>query len=289
MKILVKTKWVDFFNPVKQMVEVEKSLMMPPKQILMENKSTYSIGYNEIKSLRFSKDPIEIHMSFLAHNRRFSFSFPSTQHRTANRLRKIYSRYSQKNICPKCKGKLVMGENSIGFCNDCNMNYKMNISDLRYDFQNEVRKKTAFRNKSTGALLAIFGTIFFFAIYYTFYLLDNTPGFSFSENMNWIGGIKLPLGVMVPCFFIFPVFIITTGVLVYSGTISGKIMFGVLCILFGLACNLAGLLLIFNEEEGARAFDIILSSVGCAIIGYGILLIRSSLKSPRIHLRPQNS
>jgi hypothetical protein len=199
----------------------------------------------------------------------------------------IYNRLNQMNICSSCKGKLAMGDDVILQCNNCRAKYKMNISDFRYDYIYERRAKTSFRNKSTGALLAVFGTIFFIATFYTIYLIAQDPRYNFSDDLNWIGDITIAWGVAIPCFFIFPLFIIITGVLVYTGTISGKIMFGILCILFGLACNFAGLLMIFNEEEGARAFDIIFTGVGMAIIGYGIFIIRSSLKSPRIHLRSQ--
>jgi hypothetical protein len=154
----------------------------------------------------------------------------------------------------------------------------MSISDFRIDFQNERRVKTAFKNKSTGALLAISGTIFFIATLYTFYILANTRGFSFSDSLSGEGGISLSFGVLVPCFFIFPLFIIITGILVYSGSNSGKIAFGVLCILFGLACNIAALLMAFNDEEGAWAFNILISGAGTAIMGYGALLIRSSMR-----------
>jgi hypothetical protein len=220
---------------------------------------------------------MEINISFYAHNKHFSFSFPSSQHRSANRWKMIYKRINQMNICPSCQGKLIMGDDTLLKCYNCQVKYKINISDFRADFQNERRAKTAFKNKSTGALLAICGTIFFIAILYTFYILANTRGFSFSDSLSGDGGVSLSFGVLVPCFFIFPLFIITTGILVYSGSNSGKIAFGVLCILFGLACNIAALLMVFNDEEGAWAFDIIISGAGTAIIGYGILLIRSSL------------
>jgi hypothetical protein len=275
---LMKVPWRDILNPFKEFVEVEKELILPFEMVLSKDKSTYAIRYDEMKSLRFSKDLMEIHISFSAHNKRFSFSFPATQHRSANRWKMIYNRINQMNICPSCKGKLTMGDDTLLFCNNCRVKYKMKISDFRADFQNEKISKTAFKNKSTGALLAIFGTIFFIATLYTFYLLANTRGFSFSDSMTWEGGISLSFGVLTPCFFIFPLFIIITGILVYTGSNSGKITFGVLCILFGLACYFAALLLIFNDEEGAWAFNIIFSGAGTAMIGYGMLLIRSSMR-----------
>jgi hypothetical protein len=278
MKTLMKTNWRDLLNPIKDMVDVEKNLMMPLDKILSQNKSIYTIRYDEMKSLKFSKDLMEIHVSFAAHNRTFSFSFPSTQHRSANRWNMIHNRLNQMNICPSCKGKLIMGDDAILTCNNCYGKYKMNILDFRHNFIIERRTRTAFKNKSTGALLAVCGTIFFIATFYTIYLIAQDPRYNFSDNLKWIGDITISWGVAIPCFFIFPLFIIITGVLVYTGSNSGKVMFGILCILFGLACNFAGLLMIFNEEEGARVFDIIFTGVGMAVIGYGIFLIRSSLR-----------
>jgi hypothetical protein len=275
---LMKVPWRDMLNPFREMVEVEKEMIRPIEEVLSKDKSTYAIRYDEMKSLHFSKDLMEIHISFYAHNKHLSFSFPASQNRSANRWKMIYNRINQMNICPSCQGKLAMGDDTLLYCSNCLVKYKLNISDFRIDFQNERISKSAFKNKSTGALLAISGTIFFIATLYTFYILANTRGFSFSDSLTWEGGISLPFGVLTPCFFIFPLFIIITGILVYSGSNSGKIAFGVLCILFGLACNFAALLLVFNDEEGAWAFNIIISGAGTAIIGYGILLIRSSMR-----------
>lgn len=278
MRTLMKTNWKDVLNPLKDMVDVEKSMMQSLDEILSKDKSTYIIKYNEMTSLNFSKEFMEIKVSFLAHNKRFTFRFPSSQHRSANRWNQIYNILNRLNSCPRCKGKLQLWDSGALFCDNCNLNYRMNISDFRYDYQVERKDKMAFKNKSTGALLAVFGSIFFFATFYTMYLIAQDPAYGFSKDLNWIGDITISWGVALPCFFIFPLFIIITGVVVYSGSNSGKIMFGVLCILFGLACYFAVFMAYVNNEEGAIGLELILSGVGTAMISYGVLLIRSSLK-----------
>ncbi len=279
LRYLMRGNWRDIFNPLKDIVEVEKNLIMPLEKVLSKDKSNLSIRYDEIESLEIvRKDFLESEASFIHNNRRYSFSFPTSQMRSAQRWKVLYNRTNELKSCPRCRNKLRMVDNDIGYCANCQMNYIINLYDLRLDFQNERIAKTAFKNKSTGALLAVCGTIFLIATYYTFYTLSQIEGFSFSSSMNWIGDISVPFGVVVPCFFIFPLFILTTGILVYSGSNSGRIMFGILCILFGMACYFASLLLILSDEEGAWALEIIISGVGTVIIGYGILLIRNSLR-----------
>jgi hypothetical protein len=278
MKTLMKTNWKDIFNPLKEMVDVEKIMMQSLDEILSKKKSTYIIRYNEMKNLKFSKEFMEIIVSFSAHNRRFTFRFPSSQHRSANRWNQIYNRLNHMNSCPRCQGKLQLWDSGALFCGNCNLNYKMNISDFRYDYQVEKRDRMVFKNKSTGALLAVFGMIFFISIYLTFYSLAQRGYLSPSDTISGSGGISIPIGIMVPCSFIFPLFIIITGVLIYTGTNSGKIMFGILCILFGLACYIAVIIAYINNEEGAIGLELILSGVGTAMISYGVLLIRNSSK-----------
>jgi ribosomal protein L37AE/L43A len=271
--------WRDMLNPLKEMVELEKELILPLDKVLSKDKSSFAIKYDEMESLEiFRKDILESGASFIYNNQRYSLSFPTSQLRSAKRWKVLYNRTREMKSCPRCRNKLRMVDNDIGYCAKCQMSYTINLYDLRLDFQNERIAKISFKNKSTGALLAVCGTIFFIATYYTFYLLSQTEGFSFSDSMNWIGDMSVPFGVVVPCFFIFPLFILITGILVYSGSNSGRIMFGILCILFGLACYFVALLLILSDEEGAWAIEIIISGVGTAIIGYGILLIRSSMR-----------
>jgi hypothetical protein len=276
---LMNENWSDFLNPLKEMVEVEKDLISPLEEVLSKDKSSLSIRYDEMESLEiFRKDILESEASFMHNNRKYLFSFPTSQLRSAHRWKVLFNRTKEIKNCPRCRSEMRVGHNGIGYCTHCKMSYIINISDLRADFQNERRSKTAFKNKSTGALLAVCGTIFFIATYYTFYLLNQTEGFSFSDTMNWIGDISIPIGAVAPCFFIFPLFIIITGILVYSGSNSGKVMFGVLCMMFGIACYFAVLLLIFSDEEGAWAFEIIISGAGTTMIGYGMLLIRNSMR-----------
>jgi hypothetical protein len=276
---LIKGNWRDMLNPLKDMVELEKELILPIDKVLLKDKSSLAIKYDEMESLEVArKDILETEASFIHNNRRYSFSFPTSQLRSARRWKVLYNRTKEMKNCPRCRSEMRVGHDGIGYCAKCQMNYIVNISDLRADFQNEIITRTKFKNKSTGALLAVCGTIFFIATYYTFYILSQTEGFSFSNSLKWIGDISIPFRVVVPCFFIFPLFIIITGILVYSGSKSGKIMFGILCILFGLACYFVTLLLILSDEEGAWALEIIISGVGTAIIGYGILLIRSSMR-----------
>ena len=139
MRTLMKTNWKDLLNPLKDMVDVEKSMMQSLDEILSKDKSTYIIRYNEMTSLKFSKEFMEIKVSFLAHNKSFSFRFPSSQHRSANRWKMIYNRLNHMNSCPRCKGELQLWDSGALFCDNCNLNYRMNVSDFRYDFQNERR------------------------------------------------------------------------------------------------------------------------------------------------------
>jgi hypothetical protein len=283
MKTLMKTNWKDIFNPLKEMVDVEKSMMQSLDEILSKKKSTYIIRYNEMKNLKFSKESMEIIVSFSAHNRRFTFRFPSSQHRSANRWNQIYNRLNHMNTCPRCKGKLQLWDSGALFCDNCNLNYRMNIADFRYDYQVEKRDRMSFKNKSTGGLLVVFGSIFFLATFYTMYLIAQDPLYGFSKDIIWMDDITIPWGVALPCFFIFPLFIIITGVLVYSGSNSGKIMFGVFCILFGLANYFAVFIANRGNVEGSIGLELILSGVGTAMTSYGVLLIRTALKKKTDH------
>jgi hypothetical protein len=115
------------------------------------------------------------------------------------------------------------------------------------------------------------------------YLIAQDPLYGFSKDIIWMDDITIPWGVALPCFFIFPLFIIITGVLVYSGSNSGKIMFGVFCILFGLANYFAVFIANRGNVEGSIGLELILSGVGTAMTSYGVLLIRSALKKKTDH------
>jgi hypothetical protein len=185
------------------------------------------------------------------------------------------------NSCPTCRGNLNMIQGNVGYCAFCKRNYKMNDRDFRYEFHIERKERLAYRNKSTGALLMVFGTIFFIAIFYTFFHIAETSGLYLSDELSGDNGISIPFTLLLPCSLIWPLFFIITGALVYTGSSSGKVMFGVICILFGLSMILAGYLTNQSGEEGGWAFDILFSGIGFAIAGYGVILIRNTLKRPR--------
>jgi hypothetical protein len=281
LKSLLTTNWRDLFNPVKEVTDTELNLMMSLDEILAKDKSTYSVYYNEITSINFSKDMWENHVSFTAHGKRFSFSFPVTQKLSVDRWKRIYNRMTQMNTCPKCRGRLRMTAGDVGLCTNCNMNYKMNVRDFRYEFHKERRERTDFRNKATGVLLIVSGSIYLIATLYALYFISETTGLYLSDELSSDYGISIPFAMLIPCSFIFPLFFIITGVLVYVGSGSGKVMFGVICILFGLAMILAGYLAGEGGEEGGWAFNILFSGIGFAIAGYGVILIRNTLKRPR--------
>jgi hypothetical protein len=281
LKSLLTTKWGDLLNPLKEFTETELSLMMPLDEILAKDKSTYSVYYNEISSIHFSKDMWENHVNITAHGRKFSFSFPVTQKKSVDRWRRILFRLTQMNSCPTCSGRLKMIEGNVGYCELCKRNYKMNTRDFIYEFRKERKERLTFRNKSTGALLAVSGTIFFIAILYTFYHISETTGLYLSDELSSTYGPPIPFSFLIPCFIIFPLFLIITGALLYSGSASGKVMFGVICILFGLSVIIAGYLSRPIGGSESWTFDLFISGIGFAIAGYGVILIRNVLKRPR--------
>ena len=172
-------------------------------------------------------------------------------------------------------------EGNVGYCSHCMRNFKMNVRDFRYEYYKERRQRIAFRNKSTGALLTIFGTIFLIAILYTYYYMAETSGLFQSDELSGDYGFAISFIMLIPCSIILPIFLIITGVLVYNGSFSGTVMFGVICIMFGLSMILAGYLASQSGDEGGWAFNIIFSGCGFAIAGYGMILIKNTIKKPR--------
>jgi hypothetical protein len=222
---------------------------------------TLAINYDDFYSFEIKNGMMSTRIEFYWKGNKYYFKVPPFQHYLAKRWDLIYRRFRDYTICPDCKNKLW---GSSRYCRTCKKSMEIYTSDLQSAYLEETKYDAIKRTKQTGLILIIGGIIMVLLIITTLYPI--------------FGGSTLIIGAI--CYSM-PAFFIIVGVLVYLGKRSGKLLFGILCLLAGGILMIVSVLALFenteNSSEASGAFGF-----GFLFFLYGFYLLRKLMRPKKV-------
>ena len=263
--------WKTGFGMFKDEVDLGTLSSMSPDEILITDKTSFAIRYDQIESFNVSKDKMVTHFSFFCNRQHYDFEAPNNQYNPIHRLHSIYSAFREMKNCQKCRGELSVRNNGTIYCAKCKTDYYLDSARLKGAYLEEKRVMGIKNNRIAGGLLIFCGAIFLIAILNTLMHLA-------SIDMLKGSFVCLPAGLFALLMVVFPVFVIIIGILVLFGERAGKILFGVFCIMFAIPFFIAPIIMFYNGEDGAFYFGVLFYGVGIGSASYGYFIIKGNIR-----------
>jgi len=241
-------------------IKKETQYSRSPDRILRAHRLNFAVNYNDFNSFEVNREYKRTNIDFDYKGHSYRFLIPNYHFDLVERWEELIKRFKKLQNCPNC-GYVLKGP--LKYCRRCDKNYGVYTSDLRTEFLEKERYVATKEDKQTGVILAFFGFLMSLIILAVLY-----PMFQFNSLV--VGAFCLPL----------PIFFVILGVLVFFGKRSGKLIFGIICIVFGgtaFVVMMMSVLGYIRELETNPYYDLAFEAMGVGILIYGLYLVRNSM------------